>query len=143
LSEEPQLTAAGRQGAELVAAAGRSFPVKAVSPWAGTSSGSRRLRVCRRCWSWPRLVQACLALQDAEILFDRSANLRLIDKWRPKRAYMIHCSGYEDQEHPDEPIHGPMTMQRFREELQRVAEGRDIRAAEHGMILRETEPWPE
>ena len=26
-------------------------------------------------------------------------NLRLIEKWRPKRAYMIHYSGYEDREH--------------------------------------------
>jgi len=65
-------------------------------------------------------------------------NLRLIDQWRPKRAYMIHYSGYEDREHAHDPVNGPMDMARFREELQRVAQGRDIRPAEHGMILGDT-----
>ena len=45
-------------------------------------------------------------------------NLRLIDKWQPKRAYMIHYSGYEDRDHPDDPVNGPMDMERFRQELQ-------------------------
>jgi hypothetical protein len=70
-------------------------------------------------------------------------NLRLIDKWRPKRAYMIHYSGYEDREHADDPIHGPMAMEQFRRELQRVAGGRDIQPAEHGMVLGDNVPWPE
>jgi len=69
-------------------------------------------------------------------------NLRLVEKWRPKRAYMIHYSGYEDREHPDDPINGSMGMERLRQELQRVAGGRDIRPAEHGMILGDTAPWP-
>ena len=38
-------------------------------------------------------------------------NLRLIDKWRPKRAYMIHYSGYEDREHANDPVNGPMELQ--------------------------------
>ena len=70
-------------------------------------------------------------------------NLRLIDKWRPKRAYMIHYSGYEDREHTGDPVSGPMDAARFRDELRRVANGRDIRPAEHGMVLGDTVPWPE
>lgn len=70
-------------------------------------------------------------------------NLRLINKWQPKRAYMIHYSGYEDRDHPEDPVNGPMDMERFRHELHRVAGGRDIQPAEHGMILGDTEPWPE
>jgi phosphoribosyl 1,2-cyclic phosphodiesterase len=70
-------------------------------------------------------------------------NLCLIEKWRPKRAYMIHYSGYEDRDRPDDPINGPMTATRFRDELRRMANGRDIRPAEHGMVLGDTEPWPE
>jgi hypothetical protein len=65
-------------------------------------------------------------------------NLRLVDKWRPKRAYMIHYSGYEDREYPQEPVHGPLSQQ----QLRRVAGGRDIQAAEHGMILGDNVPWP-
>jgi phosphoribosyl 1,2-cyclic phosphodiesterase len=70
-------------------------------------------------------------------------NLRLIDKWQPKRAYMIHYSGYEDRDHPDDPVNGPMDMKRFGQELHRVAGGRDIQPAEHGTILGDTKLWPE
>ena len=35
-------------------------------------------------------------------------NLRLIDKRRPKRAYMIHYSGYEDREHTGDSVSGPL-----------------------------------
>ena len=70
-------------------------------------------------------------------------NLRVIDKWRPKRAYMIHYSGYEDLEYADDPVNGPMNAARFRDELRRAASGRDIRLAEHGMVLGDTVPWPE
>jgi phosphoribosyl 1,2-cyclic phosphodiesterase len=69
-------------------------------------------------------------------------NLRLIDTWRPKRAYLVHYSGYEDQEHETDPVSGPLDTGRLRAELARVAESRDIRLAEHGMILGDTEPWP-
>ena len=69
-------------------------------------------------------------------------NLRLIDKWRPKRTYMIHYSGYEDREHADDPVNGPMDVQQFEEELRRVAGGRDIQFAEHGMILGDNVLWP-
>ena len=70
-------------------------------------------------------------------------NLRLIDKWRPKRAYLLHYSGYEDREHTGDPVRGPMGMERFRQEVERVASGRDIQPAEHGMILGDTVSWPE
>ena len=69
-------------------------------------------------------------------------DLRLVDKWRPRRTYMIHYSGYEDREHADDPIHGPLTQEQFRRELRRVAGDRDIRPAEHGMILGDDVPWP-
>ena len=59
-------------------------------------------------------------------------NLRLIDKWRPKRAYLIHYSGYEDREHPEGPVDCPMNVERFRQEFARVADGRDIRPADMG-----------
>ena len=70
-------------------------------------------------------------------------NLRLIEKWRPKRAYMIHYSGYEDREHTGDAIREPMAEHRFAEELRRAASPRDVRFARHGMILGDTEPWPE
>jgi phosphoribosyl 1,2-cyclic phosphodiesterase len=69
-------------------------------------------------------------------------NLRLIEKWRPKRAYMIHYSGYEDQTHTEDPIHGPLPQERLHQELSRVAGGRDIQPAEHGMVLGDNVPWP-
>jgi phosphoribosyl 1,2-cyclic phosphodiesterase len=69
-------------------------------------------------------------------------NLRLIDKWRPKRAYMVHYSGYEDREHLDVAIHIPMGLGQFQQELQRIAQGRDIQPAEHGMVLGDNVPWP-
>ena len=68
-------------------------------------------------------------------------NLRLIDRWRPKRAYMIHYSGYEDREHPDDPVHGPLPQEQLRRELHRVA-GDRMELAEHGMILGDTATWP-
>ncbi len=69
-------------------------------------------------------------------------NLRLIDKWRPKRTYLLHYSGYEDLEHQNDPIAGPMDTETFRRQLQRIAEDRDIRLAVHGMILGDTVTWP-
>ncbi len=56
---------------------------------------------------------------------------------------MIHYSGYEDRDHPDDLVNGPIDMKRFRQELQRVAGGRGIQPAEHGMVLGDTAPWPE
>ncbi|OHB77678.1 MAG: hypothetical protein A2W31_16305 [Planctomycetes bacterium RBG_16_64_10] len=70
-------------------------------------------------------------------------NLPLIDKWQPKRAYMIHYSGYEDWEHGDDSVGGPMDAVRFRAELRRVADAHDIQPAEHGMVLGDTVPWPQ
>jgi hypothetical protein len=55
---------------------------------------------------------------------------------------MIHYSGYEDREHTDDRVNGPMGLQRFEEELHRVAGGRDIQFAQHGMILGDDVPWP-
>ena len=70
-------------------------------------------------------------------------NLRLVDKWRPKRAYLLHYSGSEDREHPGDPINGPLARERLGEELRRAAGGRDIQFARHGMVLGDTKPWPE
>ena len=56
---------------------------------------------------------------------------------------MTHYSGYEDRDHSDDPVSGPMDTARLRDELRRVADGRDIRPAEHGMILGDIVPWLE
>ena len=56
---------------------------------------------------------------------------------------MIHYSGYEDRERVGDPVNGPMDAAIVRDELRRVANGRDIRPAEHGMLLGDTEPRPE
>jgi phosphoribosyl 1,2-cyclic phosphodiesterase len=69
-------------------------------------------------------------------------DLRLIDKWRPRRAYMTHYSGFEDRQQADDPVHGPMPLAEFRRQLGRVAAGRQIEPAEHGMILGGDVPWP-
>jgi L-ascorbate metabolism protein UlaG (beta-lactamase superfamily) len=69
-------------------------------------------------------------------------NLRLIDKWRPKRAYAIHYSGYEDREHAGDSVNGPMPLAKFQDELRRLVGGHDIQAAAHGMVLGDTVGWP-
>jgi phosphoribosyl 1,2-cyclic phosphodiesterase len=70
-------------------------------------------------------------------------NLRLIDKWRPKRAYFVHYSGYEDRERPGDRIDGPLSLARLQQELHRISDGRDLRAAQHGMVLGDTVAWPD
>jgi phosphoribosyl 1,2-cyclic phosphodiesterase len=69
-------------------------------------------------------------------------DLKLIEEWRPKRAYLIHYSGYEDKDFPEDSIHGPMEKGRFKAELQRIAAGRDIQLAEHGIVVGDKIPWP-
>jgi phosphoribosyl 1,2-cyclic phosphodiesterase len=69
-------------------------------------------------------------------------NLRLIDKWKPKRVYFVHYSGYEDRERAGEPIHGPLTHGQFRDDLYRVRPDLELRLADHGMILGDSVDWP-
>jgi phosphoribosyl 1,2-cyclic phosphodiesterase len=69
-------------------------------------------------------------------------NLRLIDKWKPKRTYLVHYSGYEDRRYGDDAIHGPMSMERLSEELGQVGGDHDVQLARHGMILGGDEAWP-
>jgi phosphoribosyl 1,2-cyclic phosphodiesterase len=68
-------------------------------------------------------------------------DLRWIDKWRPKRAYLIHYSGYEDRNHAGDRVCGPLWFGQLRQELQHVAGDRDIQVAEHGMVLGDTVAW--
>lgn len=70
-------------------------------------------------------------------------NLRLVEKWKPKRTYLVHYSGYEDQDHPEDPINGPMSLGRLREELAKVAGDHDIQPALHGTVLGEDACWPD
>lgn len=70
------------------------------------------------------------------------ADLELVRKWQPKRAYLVHYSGYEDRDHPDDPINGPMDLRRLREELRRTAPDLDVQPAVHGMVLGDEVPWP-
>jgi len=69
-------------------------------------------------------------------------NLRLIQKWKPKRTYFIHYSGYEDREYADERINGPLSLAQFDREVSQLSEIHDIQAARHGMILGDDVPWP-
>jgi ribonuclease BN (tRNA processing enzyme) len=70
-------------------------------------------------------------------------NLRLVEAWRPKRAYMIHYSGYEDRDHPGDAVSGPLGAERFREEINRVSGSFDVQLARHGMILGDDTAWPD
>lgn len=70
-------------------------------------------------------------------------DLTLVEQWNPKRAYLIHYSGYEDRGFAGERVHEPLDLPQFRHELTRIAGGRDVRPAEHGMILGDTVAWPE
>jgi ribonuclease BN (tRNA processing enzyme) len=81
----------------------------------------------------------------AEGTFHQSVlgNLRLIDKWKPKRTYLVHYSGYEDLYRSGESVNHPLGLERFREELRKVAADRDIQPAVHGMILGDDTAWPE
>ncbi len=69
-------------------------------------------------------------------------NLRLIDKWRPRRTYLLHYSGYEDGQHQGDTVAGPMTPSRLGEQLRQLAGQRDIQPAVHGMVLGDTVAWP-
>lgn len=69
--------------------------------------------------------------------------LRLVKKWRPRRTYLVHYSGYEDREHTDDPIIGPLDSGRLRQELGQIAGDLDIQLAEHGMVLGDTVAWPQ
>jgi phosphoribosyl 1,2-cyclic phosphodiesterase len=99
----------------------------------------------------PLLLDADVAFMDAntwhpaEHTWHQSVlgNLRLVEKWRLKRTYMIHYSGYEDREHPGDQVSGPLGMQRLAEELRRVAGDQDIQPAGHGMVLVDSEAWLE
>lgn len=70
-------------------------------------------------------------------------NLRLIERWKPKRTYLVHYSGYEDRDHKEEDVNGPMTSDRLREQLRRLAGTRDVQFASHGMVVGEDVPWPD
>lgn len=68
-------------------------------------------------------------------------DLQLIDKWRPKRAYLLHYSGYEDRNHPNEPVSGPLPRSQLQQELRRLVGDRDVHFAEHGMVLGDSVAW--
>lgn len=68
--------------------------------------------------------------------------LPLVRKWNPKRTYLVHYSGYEDRDYPEDAINGPLEVERFRQELRRISGDHDIRPAVHGMILGDDEDWP-
>ena len=46
-------------------------------------------------------------------------------------------------ERPEDPIHGPMDLARYRRELRRAAPDLDVQPAVHGMVLGDDTPWPE
>ncbi len=65
-------------------------------------------------------------------------NLSLVDKWRPRRTYLLHYSGYEDGQHQGDSGVGPMNPARLGEQLRQLAGQRDIQPAVHGMVLGNT-----
>jgi phosphoribosyl 1,2-cyclic phosphodiesterase len=68
--------------------------------------------------------------------------LRLVQKWRPKRTYLLHYSGYEDRNFPDDPIHEPLAFGRAEQELAKIRGDMDVHLARHGMVLGDDTAWP-
>ena len=78
------------------------------------------------------LIDCGMGVVPSLLEFEESHGVHVVDDY----------SGYEDREHPQEPVYGPLGQQQLRRELRRVAGGRDIQVAEHGMILGDNVPWP-
>jgi hypothetical protein len=70
-------------------------------------------------------------------------DLGLVQKWKPKRTYLVHYSGYEDRDFPGDPIRGPMSIAQLREALRQAGAGYDLQPAQHGMVLGDSVSWPE
>ena len=77
--------------------------------------------------------------------------LEVLPRWRPKRAYLIHYSGFSDSNaHEDCPdpawaeIKGVMRETDLRVHARREGERRhlDLRVAYQGMRIPDDEPWP-
>lgn len=68
--------------------------------------------------------------------------LELVRRWQPRRAYLIHYSGFEDARHPHSEVPRPLTCSQLAAQVRRYAPDLDIRVARHGMILPLDEPWP-
>lgn len=68
--------------------------------------------------------------------------LELVRRWRPKRTYLVHYSGYEDARHAHSEVNGPLTYAELEAVVRRHAPELDIRVARHGMIIPLDEDWP-
>lgn len=68
--------------------------------------------------------------------------LNLLRRWRPRRSYLIHYSGYEDAAHANAEVSRALTYAELEQQVHRHAGDLDIRIARHGMILGDDEPWP-
>jgi ribonuclease BN (tRNA processing enzyme) len=68
--------------------------------------------------------------------------LELVHRWRPKRTYLVHYSGYEDARYPHGEVSGPLTHDNLMRVVRRHAGDFDIRMARHGAILPLDDPWP-
>lgn len=68
--------------------------------------------------------------------------LRLLEKWQPKRTYLLHYSGFEDGEQEGETINGPMSLKHLQREAQQAAGHQNVDVATHGMVLGRTVDWP-
>jgi len=69
--------------------------------------------------------------------------MELLRKWKPKRTYLIHYSGFEDAEHPEAKINHPLTDEDLQAAIKKHAPDMDIRVARHGMIFPLDERWPD
>jgi phosphoribosyl 1,2-cyclic phosphodiesterase len=68
--------------------------------------------------------------------------LALVARWKPKRTYLIHYSGYEDYACEGQPIDRPLTQDELRAAVAKAAGPHAVEPARHGMILGQTDPWP-
>ena len=98
-------------------------------------------------------------LRDADVCFMHTTNwheasftghhcaadaLRLIDLWQPKRTYLSHYSGFHDAKHPDDEIANcAMDSRQLTAAVDQVRGSRDLRIAQHGVIIGLDEPWPQ
>jgi len=59
----------------------------------------------------------------------------LVRRWRPRRTYLIHYSGFEDARHTKSDVPHALTLDALEAQVQRHAPDLDVRVARHGMML--------
>jgi ribonuclease BN (tRNA processing enzyme) len=68
--------------------------------------------------------------------------LELARSWGVKRTYLVHYSGFEDDEHPAARVNRPLTYVELAKAVAAQQGGLDVRVARHGLLLPDDEAWP-